>query len=230
MNINSSAEFDMKGSVKMKRNIFFDLDGTLTDPGEGITNSVMYALERFGISVTDRRDLYPFIGPPLLESFMEYYGFSQDDAMLAIKYYREYYQPKGIFENKLYDGIDDMLKTLKDNGKLIVLATSKPEEMAIRVLKKFEIFDYFDFVCGASMDETRTEKADVISYALDKCNVKADDCIMVGDRKFDILGAHANSMQAVGVLFGYGTKDELEAAKADHIVSTVDELKEYLTT
>lgn len=212
----------------MKNTVFFDLDGTLTDPGEGITNSVMYALKRFGIEVADRRELYPFIGPPLLDSFMEYYGFSRDQAMLAIKYYREYYEPTGIFENKLYDGIDAMLKSLKETGKKLVLATSKPENMAIRVLKKYEIFDWFDFVCGASVDETRTEKADVISYALGVSETDPSDAVMVGDRKYDILGAHANGMQAVGVLFGYGTKDELEAAGAEHTVPDVNELKEFL--
>lgn len=212
----------------MKSTILFDLDGTLTDPGEGITNSVMYALKKFGIETHDRRELYSFIGPPLTESFMEYYNFTYDQAMLAIKYYREYYQPKGIFENKLYDGIDFLLKELKERGKTLVLATSKPEEMAIKVLKKFEIFNYFDFVCGASMDETRTEKADVIRYALDRCKADADDCIMVGDRKYDIIGAKANSMQSVGVLFGYGTKEELDEAQAEHTVETVSELKDYL--
>lgn len=212
----------------MKNTVFFDLDGTLTDPGEGITNSVMYALKRFGIEVADRRKLYPFIGPPLLDSFMEYYGFSRDQAMLAIEYYREYYEPTGIFENKLYDGIDAMLKSLKEAGKKLVLATSKPENMAIRVLKKYEIFDWFDFVCGASVDETRTEKADVISYALGVSETAPSDAIMVGDRKYDILGAHANGMQAVGVLFGYGTKDELEAAGAENTVADVNELKEFL--
>lgn len=212
----------------MKDAVFFDLDGTLTDPGEGITNSVMFALKRFGIEVTDRRKLYPFIGPPLTDSFMEYYGFSHEQAMLAIKYYREYYEPTGIFENKLYGGISDMLKALKAAGKTLVLATSKPENMAIRVLKKYEIFEPFDFVCGASIDETRTEKADVIRYALSVSGVSPKNAVMVGDRKYDILGAHANGMQAVGVLFGYGTKDELEAAGAEHTVADVEELKEYL--
>ncbi len=217
-----------KGSEIVKKAIFFDLDGTLTDPGEGITNAVAYALGKFGITVTDRRELYTFIGPPLADSFMEYYGFSHEKSLTAIKFFREYYQPKGIFENRLYDGIDGMLKALKESGKLLILATSKPEEMAIKVLKKFEIFDCFDYICGASMDETRTEKADVISYALDECKVKADDCIMVGDRKYDVIGAKANLMQSVGVLFGYGTKDELDKAGANHTVVTVDELKDYL--
>lgn len=212
----------------MKNTVFFDLDGTLTDPGEGITNSVMYALKRFDITVNDPRELYLFIGPPLTESFIELYGFTYEQSMTAIEYYREYYIPKGIFENKLYDGIDVMLKKLKSSGKTLVLATSKPEEMAVRVLKKFEIYDFFDFVCGASMDETRTEKADVIRYALSECKAKSDECIMVGDRKYDIIGAHANSMQAVGVLFGYGTKDELDEAGADHVVATVSELENYL--
>ncbi|MDD6022578.1 MAG: HAD family hydrolase [Acutalibacteraceae bacterium] len=213
----------------MKNNIFFDLDGTLTDPGEGITNSVAYALEKFSISVSDKRELYPFIGPPLAESFMEIYGFTSDQAQLAIRYYREYYEPKGIFENRLYDGIDDMLKSLKAAGKTLILATSKPEEMAIRVLKKYGIFSYFDFICGASMDETRTEKADVIRYALSVSGASVPDSVMVGDRKYDMVGAHENGMQAVGVLFGYGSREELEAAGADHITASVSELKKYLT-
>ena len=137
--------------------ILFDLDGTLTDPGVGITNSVAYALRKWGIEVEDRKELYTFIGPPLSASFAKYYGFSEEDSLKCVDYYREYFGDIGIFENEVYDGIHDLLTHLKETGKTLVLATSKPEQYAKRILEHFDLAKYFDYVSGASMDESRNK-------------------------------------------------------------------------
>lgn len=205
--------------------VLFDLDGTLTDPGLGITNSVMYALVKYGIEVKDRRELYRFIGPPLIESFESFYGFSHGQAVESVGFYREYYREKGIYENKVYEGIPTLLARIKAAGKRILLATSKPEEFAVEILMHFGLFEYFDIAAGAAMDETRTAKADVIAYALEKAGItERGGCIMVGDRKHDILGAKAQGMASMGVLFGYGSRQELEEAGADLIAETVEDI------
>lgn len=207
--------------------IFFDLDGTLTDPAEGITNSVAHALSKFGIPDCERSRLFKFIGPPLIDSFMEYYGFSKPEALKAVEYYREYFRTKGIFENSLYRGIKDLLIYLKSADKKIVLATSKPDEFAKIILNHFEISEYFDFLAGATMNETRTQKDEVIEYALESLGITdTSSVVMIGDRKYDIEGAHKFGISAVGVLYGYGTKEELTEAGSDYTVSTVEELKE----
>ena len=201
--------------------ILFDLDGTLTDPGEGITNSVAYALGKYGIEVTDKKELYKFIGPPLKDSFMKYYGFSEEEAIKAIEYYREYFRDTGIFENKVYEGVVDMLEAIHAEGKKIVLATSKPEEFAVRILQHFGLKKYFNVVAGASMDSSRSKKGDVIAYAISLCDdFDKDKSIMIGDREHDILGAKENGLKSLGVLYGYGSEEELKKAGADYIVST----------
>lgn len=212
----------------MYKNVLFDLDGTLTGPGLGITNSVKYALSKFGIEVGDRSELYKFIGPPLTDSFAEFYGMNSEDTSKAIEYYREYFKNTGIVENEVYIGIPELLENMKLRGQKVILATSKPEEFAKRILEHFDLMKYFDFVAGATMDGTRSEKADVIRYALDMTNIDVNESIMVGDRKHDILGASANDLDAIGVLFGYGTKDELEKAGAKYIASDVHELSVIL--
>lgn len=212
----------------MYKNVLFDLDGTLTEPAEGITNSVAYALRKFGIE-EERRKLLRFIGPPLRDSFMEYYGFSEQESELAVAYYREYFRAGGIFENRVYDGIEELLDELKREGKTIVLATSKPEEFAAMILEHFDLMKYFDFVAGATMDETRNAKADVIRYALEKAGIAdARSAVMVGDRKHDVMGARENGLNSIGVLYGYGDRKELEAAGATYIVETVTELRNFL--
>ena len=201
--------------------ILFDLDGTLTDPGEGITNSVAYALRKYGIEVSDRSELYKFIGPPLKDSFMKYYGFDEDKAEEAIAYYREYFRDTGIFENRVYEGVEDMLRGLHANGKRIVLATSKPEEFAIRILEHFGLRKYFTVVAGASMDSSRSKKGDVIAYAISLCeSFEKYTAVMVGDREHDIIGAKENGLKSIGVLYGYGDEKELKTAGADYIVSS----------
>lgn len=209
--------------------ILFDLDGTLTDPGEGITNSVAYALERYGIHNTDRRELYCFIGPPLLESFQKFYGLTYEQADQGVNYYREYYGTKGIFENKVIDGIPQLLEHLKAAGKRLIVATSKPEGYSNQILEHYGLAQYFDFVAGALMDNSRTDKAKVIAYAMEQCGITASDgVIMVGDREHDVIGAKKNGLACVGVLFGYGSAEELTAAGAVKLATDAKELEEIL--
>lgn len=209
--------------------VLFDLDGTLTDPSEGITNSVAYALLKYSIEVEDKSELCDFIGPPLINSFMKYYGFSKEEAKQAVDYYREYFSVKGIFENRIYDGIIPLLDSLKKAGKGIILATSKPEKFAVQILKHFGIWEYFYFVGGATMDEKRTEKEEVIEYILNELDLKEkSSIIMVGDRRYDIEGAHKNGIKAIGVEYGFGSKEELQSAKADFFARTCEDLRTIL--
>ena len=198
--------------------ILFDLDGTLVDSGLGITNSVIYALKKFNIEVEDRTTLYKFVGPPLHKSFENFYGFSPQKAMTAVEYYREYYKDKGIFEVTVYDGIKDLLKSLKTKGKTLAVATSKPEMFAKRILEHIDIAKYFDVVAGANLDGTRTNKAEVIDYALKSCGVTdLTKVLMIGDREYDIIGAQNIGVDSVGVTFGYGSIAELEQAGATYV-------------
>lgn len=207
--------------------ILFDLDGTLTDPGVGITNAVMYALEKHGVVETDRSRLYRFIGPPLIESFERFYGWSHEEAVRGLADYREYFGSKGIFENEVFVGVPDLLSTLKKCGCKIVLATSKPELFARQILEHFELLGYFDGVHGATMDEKRNKKVDVIAWAL-KHTQDVGCAVMVGDRFYDIEGAKANGIDSIGVLFGYGDEPELRDAGATYLVRSVEELAALL--
>lgn len=212
-----------------KQVCLFDLDGTLTEPGEGITNSVMYALDKFGIHETNRESLYRFIGPPLLDSFQNYYGMPPEQAEQAVAAYREYFSVKGLFENRVYEGIPVLLQELRSAGKTLVLATSKPEVFSLRILDKFDLSQYFHFVGAASLDSSRSQKPDVIRHALQLCgNPDPETVVMIGDRKHDILGAKENGLQSIGVLYGYGNRPELEQAGADVIVESVTQLKGIL--
>ena len=213
----------------MYQYIFFDLDGTLTDPGIGITNSVMYALKKWNIEVADRSELYKFIGPPLVDSFEKYYGFSKEEAEQAVVYYREYFREKGLYENTIYDGSEKLLSDLKASGKKVVLATSKPQELAEIILKHFQIDRYFDVVAGATMDGTRSKKTDVILYALAACGVEdKSQVVMVGDREHDIIGAKNAGLDSIGVLCGYGDREELETAGATHVVEKIEDVWEFV--
>lgn len=212
-----------------KTYILFDLDGTLTDPMIGITKSVQYALRFYGIEESNLNALCPFIGPPLKDSFMKYYHFPESQAEEAIKKYREYFSVTGIFENRVYDGIEDLLKQLKSCGKQLLVATSKPEEFAVQILEHFGLAQYFEYVCGASMDEKRVKKGDVIAYAIEMAGIEdVSLAVMVGDREHDIIGAKENGMDSIGVLFGYGSRKELKEAGADFIGESVKELTKLL--
>ena len=212
-----------------KKYILFDLDGTLTDSMLGITKSVQYALKKFNIEVTSLNDLCKFIGPPLKESFKEFYNFSEEDAERGVTFYREYFADKGIFENKPYENIDKLLKELKENNKVLILATSKPEPYALRIMEHFNLAQYFDFMAGSTLDGSRSKKSAVISYVLRENNIiNLSEVIMIGDRKHDILGAKENMIDSVGVLYGYGNLDELSSAGANFIVKDIYELKNLL--
>ncbi|MGN0812066.1 MAG: HAD hydrolase-like protein [Candidatus Coproplasma sp.] len=205
--------------------ILFDLDGTLTNPATGITNSIIYALDKFGISVEDRASLYKFIGPPLVDSFQLFYGFTKEQSLKAVEYYREYFKVKGIFENQVFGDCERMLSSLKSAGKHIILATSKPEEFAIRILEHFNLIGYFDFTACATMDGTRNNKADVIKYAIEGYPVKdLSKAIMVGDREYDVSGADRAGIASIGVLYGFGDYDELKKANATYIVKDMQEI------
>ena len=213
----------------MYQYIFFDLDGTLTDPGIGITNSVAYALKKWNIEVAERSELYKFIGPPLEESFRKYYGFSQEDALKAVDAYREYFSVKGLYENTIFEGTESVLQKIKESGRKVVLATSKPQEFAEIILKHFHIDGYFDHVAGATMDGTRNKKADVITYALELCgNPDKKQIVMVGDREHDIHGANANGLDSIGVLCGYGDREELANAGATYITDKTEDVWELI--
>lgn len=212
-----------------KEYLLFDLDGTLTDPKEGITKSVRHALRAFDIEVEDLDTLCCFIGPPLRDSFIEYYGFSEENATTAISIYREYFSDRGLYENEAYEGIDCVLKTLKDSGKKLYVATSKPEVFAKKILEHFNLNSYFEFIGGADLAETRVKKGDVIRYVLEENRITdLERVIMVGDRKHDILGAKEAGIASVGVLYGYGNREELLEAGADFIAESVFDLQNLL--
>lgn len=209
--------------------ILFDLDGTLTDPKDGILNSILYALKWLGIMEDDLNRLLKFIGPPLKDSFMEYYGLEEDTAVHAIEKYREYFSTKGIFENKVYPGIPDLLKELSALGKTLVLATSKPTTFAQRILDHFNLASYFHFTGGSNLDGSRTQKSEVINYVLNEISFPAHfKAVMIGDRKYDIIGAKESGIDSIGVLYGYGSQQELKKENPTHIVDSVDDLRVIL--
>ena len=212
----------------MTDTVFFDLDGTLTDPSVGITNSVMHALERMGREVPPREELYSFIGPPLITQFMEYCNISKEEAEQAVVFYREHFSEIGLFENVPYDGVDESLARIKASGKKVCVATSKPEVFAKRILDRFGLSPYFDYVCGATMDEMRTTKREVIEYALEISGSARENTVMVGDRRHDVEGAKACCMRSIGVTWGFGSKEELEGAGADFTAGSFVELEEII--
>ena len=208
--------------------VFFDLDGTVVDSGEGVTNSVVYALAKFGIDEIPA-NTKRFIGPPLASSFKDFYGFNDEKTEQAIKYYREYYKEKGIYECFAYEGIEDLLSSLKEGGYELVLCTSKPEEYAKIVLGYVHLDKYFNHICGATMDEkTRATKEDVMHYALMKTKSTNHDTVMVGDRRYDICSANRFGLNSIGVTFGYGTRQELEKAGATYVVNAPSDIKNLL--
>lgn len=214
----------------MYKNVLFDLDGTLTDPGEGITASVAYALNKLGITPPPREELYKFIGPPLGESFMKYYSLSEDEARVAIEYYREYFKPRGMLENKVYPDIPKLLKALRAQGLRLIVATSKPEVFAVTILEHFGLAEHFDLIAGSDLSGTRILKADVIRDALCRCGITAlDECIMIGDRLHDVEGAAEVGIDSVGVLWGYGSHRELTEAGAVYIAESVFDIMKILS-
>lgn len=213
--------------------IFFDLDGTITEPVVGITNAIVYALGKYDIKVLDRATLYKFIGPPLRDSFMEFCGFSEEKAEEAVRYYREYYSVNGVLENDIMPGMEDAIRRLRDAGCHLYVATSKPEKFAKEILENLKLADYFDIIAGSLMDGSRDKKELVIAYLLERAGIGASeeslrDIVMVGDRKFDIMGAKHFGMDNIAVTFGYGDREEFFACGAMKIVDTAAELADYI--
>lgn len=210
--------------------ILFDLDGTIVNTKEGITRCVEYSLSHFGISVKNRDELEVFIGPPLHKSFQVYYGFDEEKSMDAVSKYRERYKDIGIFECNPYEGIVELIKELYKNNYYIGLATSKPEEYAIRILEKFKLLEYFRVVTGSNMDGSRTDKDEVIKEAIERFGAsgKEEEFLMIGDRHHDIDGAKKNGIKTVGVSYGFAKGGELVEAGADYIVTFPFQIKEIL--
>lgn len=211
-----------------RRTLFFDLDGTLTDSEPGIANAVRHALRQLGVDDVAPGVLRSFIGPPLVDSFRYTLGFSEADARRAVAAYREYYREQGLFENIVYEGVPAMLDALADAGHALYVATSKPEPFAVRILAHFGLDARLTGVAGADFEGLRAHKPQVIRHALERFNLAPGNVTMIGDREYDILGARENGLDAVGVLYGYGTKEELLAAGAPRLADTVTELKALL--
>lgn len=216
----------------MKNYLLFDLDGTLTDSKEGICTCVQYALASFGIQEPDLDKLEPFIGPPLKDSFMKYYQMDEAQAQEAVEKYRERFRDTGIFENRLYEGIPEMLNALNGKGMFMAVASSKPTEYVRRILEHFKIAKYFKVIVGSEMDGTRTRKEEVIQEALRQLfgnwPIEKSKVYMIGDRCYDVEGARSVGLESVGVTYGYGDMEELKEARADYIVRSVEELRRFL--
>lgn len=213
----------------MKQYILFDLDGTLTESAPGIINSLKYALERLGVQDYDRAILDKFIGPPLAVSFEKFFGFTGEKCNNAIKIYREYFSEKGLFENAVYPGVEDMLDTLKSAGLKLAVATSKPEVYARRILDKFGLSGYFEVICGIPLDNEHMTKSQVIERVLSELGVAdKQTALMVGDRDYDVAGAHQNGIECLGVTYGYGSRAELEGAGAEYIAVSAENTAELI--
>lgn len=213
----------------MYKYIFFDLDGTISDSSEGITKGIQKALREMGVLVEDRNELRKYIGPPLKYSFTTFEGFNDEQCDEAIKRYREYYSKVGLFENVPYDGIDTLLKQIKESGRKIAVTTSKPEKFTIQILEKFGILKYFDIVAGATLDERRGEKCDIVAYALEQFgNPDKSEAVLVGDTRFDAEGASIVGIDCIGVLYGFGTEEELTKSGAKYIAPTVGDIYRFL--
>ncbi|UHA72180.1 HAD family hydrolase [Paenibacillus sp. 481] len=210
-----------------KTYILFDLDGTLTDPKLGITRSVQYALRQLGIEEPNVDKLEPFIGPPLQESFPLYYEMDEAATKRAIHHYREYFKDKGLYENEVYVGIRSLLATLTEHDRTLIVATSKPTVFAEQIIDHFQLRPFFQEVVGSELDGTRSNKADIISFILNKHpHIAPSQFVMIGDRKHDIIGAVHNGIASIGVTYGYGSATELLEAKADLLANSVQELQD----
>ena len=214
----------------MYPNLLFDLDGTLTNPKEGITRSVQHALRHFGIEVADPDTLTPYIGPPLIPSFMEFHGLTQEQALEALQVYRQRFSTVGLFENEVLDGVPEMLRALKQNGRFVAVASSKPEPYVIRILEHFDLLQYFDEVVGASMDEKRSAKKDIIEEALRRMGKAPGDrdILMIGDRMHDVEGAQLCGLDSLGIYTGFAPEGELEDAGATYVFHTIRDMADFL--
>jgi len=209
--------------------VLFDLDGTLSDPKIGITKSVQHALQKAGVMVNDLDELEPFIGPPLQVSFQEIYGFNDAQITQAIRDYRERFTERGMFENKLYEDIPALLAHLKQQGYILTIATSKPTVFAEQIIKYFQLESYFDLVVGSHLDGSRSDKSEIIEEVLQQFDsYPKERFIMIGDRKYDLIGARKNQIDAIGVTYGFGSLEELKNEEPTYIVDNVNDLLKYL--
>lgn len=210
------------------QNILFDLDGTLTDPKEGIVNSVLYALDKMGIQEKNIKELDTFIGPPLRGSFIARYNLSDNLADKAVIFYREYFSEKGLYENQVYPGVVELLEFLVSQKYQLFLATSKPTIYADKILRHFNLHKYFVGIVGSNLDNTRTDKSEVIAHAIATYNLQSENSVMIGDRMHDIIGAKNNSMRSIAVTYGYGSLEEISQHKPDFIANSSDEIKSII--
>lgn len=210
----------------MKKTILFDLDGTLTDSGEGIINCAAMTLERFGLPVPSREQMRVFVGPPLGDTFVQF-GIPPERVQEAIEIFRSRYVPIGKYENVPYPGIRELLEALKNQGHTLFVATSKPEVTAVEVLEHFQLSEYFQMICGAALDQSRITKSEVIAFLLEQ-NGRIDNAIMVGDTAYDVTGAAAHGIPTIGVSWGYGNVEEMKKAGASAIADTPEELLKLL--
>ncbi|AIQ58535.1 HAD family hydrolase [Paenibacillus borealis] len=208
--------------------ILFDLDGTLTDPKEGITKCVEYALNKLDIGVEHPDLLIPYIGPPLYDSFIQIQGLTPEAALQGVEFYRERYRTLGMFENSVIPGIPELLEDLRNKGFSLYVATSKPTVFAEEILRHYKLDGFFKFTAGSNLDGTRSKKREVIRHVLDENGIPAAQALMIGDREHDIIGAKACGVPSIGVLFGYGSEEELAAAGADYIAKTVGEVGDII--
>lgn len=214
--------------MKNYKVVLFDLDGTLTDPKIGITKSVQHALQKAGVMVNDLDELEPFIGPPLQVSFQEIYGFNDTQITQAIRDYRERFAERGMFENKLYEDIPALLAHLKQQGYILTIATSKPTVFAEQIIKYFHLESYFDLVVGSHLDGSRSAKGEIIAEVLQQLDsYPKEQFIMIGDRKYDLIGARENQIDAIGVTYGFGSLEELKNEEPIYIVDHVNDLLKY---
>lgn len=215
----------------MYKVILFDLDGTLTESGEGITKSVQYALEKLGQPEPDLKKLEVFVGPPLLQQFMKYADLDEETAVKAVEYYRERYTDIGIFENEVYPGVEDMLDKLRGKGYILAVASSKPERFVKKVLDHFDLTKYFHEIVGSEMNGGRTSKADVIEEALDRLHMAdhRDQVVMVGDKEHDVFGARKAGLQCLAVSYGYGSEEELKNANPLKIADSAQEVLDFFS-
>ncbi len=215
--------------MKSYKAIFFDFDGTLADSSVGVTKGVAYTLERYKITPPPLSELTCFIGPPLSESFEKYYGFARERGLELEYVFREYYDEKGLYEAHLYEDVVEMLGALKSRGKIIAIASSKPEKHVIPLLKHLGIYEYFDFIGAADIENGLIEKEDIVKRTVLKMGLSPSECLMVGDRCYDIVGAHKNGMECMAVLWGFGSREEFEEFGADFVAESPKELEKMLS-
>ena len=211
------------------KTIFFDLDGTITDSAPGIMNSIKYALEKNHLPMLSEEQLRSFIGPPLRGQFCKVCGLADEESARMVEDYREYYRDKGIFGNNVYDGVIEMLEKLRKKGFRLAIATSKPEKYAKIIIDHFHLTQYFACVAGMEMDGGRGTKAQVITYALEKNDITdKSNVLMIGDREHDVIGAHENGLDCLGILYGFGSRKEFEEAGADYIRENVEDILQFV--